>query len=349
MQIRGVIFNVGSETIKYSFFKGKQIMERKKIYARPNKKIINNILDEAELKLGKIDIVAHRVVHGYGLKSCFVNKNVINKIKKASPLAILHNPYQLKVIEIIKEKWSKLKQFVAFDTDAFTELPLISKTYALPLSVVEKYKIYRYGFHGLNIEYINSLLKREIGKKFNAIIFHLGAGCSVTAIKNGKPIETSMGFTPLEGCIMVNRAGNIDAGIVLFLCKKLGIKKTEKNLHNAGILALTGIKDIRKVIELRNKSKRYGFAFEMFCYRASQIAASYMINFDNIDAFVFTGGIGENSWQVRERIMSWLKIKIDKKKNKKNEKYIRNKKPYILVIKANEEKTILDKLFSMIK
>ncbi|MEM2707553.1 MAG: hypothetical protein QXQ30_00530 [Candidatus Pacearchaeota archaeon] len=340
--MKGIIFNVGSETIKYSFFKDFEIINKEIIYAKPNKNLILNIFKKAEKEFKKIDVVAHRVVHGYGSKSNFLNKKILNNIANAIPLAPLHNPFQLKVIKIIKKEFPKLKQFIAFDSDIFLDLPLISKIYALPTKIIKKYKIYRYGFHGLNVENIIEELKKENLK--NAIIFHLGAGCSITAIKNFKPIETSMGFTPFEGSIMINRSGSIDPGIVLFLIKKIGIKNTEKILNNSGILALANTKKFEKIIMLRNKNKKYNFAFNIFCYSIAKIASSYLINFEDIDAFVFSGGIGENSWPVREKIMKFLKVKIDKMKNIRNEKYLNNEKPYVLVIRADEEKIILKKL-----
>lgn len=340
--MKGIIFNVGSETIKYSFFDDSRIFGKYTIYKKPNRNLILKIIKKAKIKLGKLDVVAHRVVHGYGCKSNFLNKKIESSINKAIKLAPLHNPFQLKVIKIIKKEFPKLKQFIAFDTDVFIDLPLVSKIYALPNKIIKKYKIYRYGFHGLSIEYIIENLKQENLK--DSIIFHLGGGCSVTAIKNFKPIDTSMGFTPLDGCVMINRSGSLDPGIILFLVKKLGIKNTEKILNNSGIFGLTNSKNFKKIIELRNKNKNYKLAFDIFCYSIAKIANSYLINYDKIDSFVFTGGIGENSWITREKIMELLKVNIDKIKNKKNERFLNQEKPYVLVIKANEEEIILKKL-----
>ena len=338
--MKGIIFNVGSETIKYSFFADKKIIKKKIKLGKITKKAIINILKEGEKILNGIDVVCHRVVHGYGLKSQFLNNKLIKEIKKACEIAPLHNPYELKVIEIIRKEKPKLKQFIAFDTDVFDQLPKINKLYALPEWLTKKFKIYRYGFHGLSIEYVIEKMKEKGIKNF--IVLHLGGGSSVTAIKNLKPIDTSMGFTPLEGCVMMNRPGSIDPGIVLFLCKKLGTKKTERILHNSGIKALANTTNFKKILKLKNKREK--FAFDFFCHSISKIAYSYFKYFDKIDAIIFTGGIGENSYKVREKICEQLRIKIDKLKNKKNKKFLREKKPYIIILKTEEEEIILKKL-----
>jgi len=341
--MRGIIFNVGSETIKYSLFIDKKIVEKKVVKGKVRKELILKILKNVEKKIGYVDVICHRVVHGYGNKSGFLNKKLFKDIKRAEELAILHNPYQIKVIEIIKKERPNLKQFLAFDTDAFINIPNINKTYALPINIIKKFKIQKYGFHGLSVEYVIEEMKKEGIKNF--IIFHLGGGCSVTAVKDLKPIDTSMGFTPLEGCIMMNRPGSIDPGIVLFLCKHISIKETEKILHESGIKALANTTDFKKI--LRQKTKEEKFAFDLFCHSIIKIGYSYLPYFKKpkkLEAIVFTGGIGENSWKVRERICKAFGINIDRLKNKRNEKFLTSKKPHAIIIKTNEEEIIIKKL-----
>jgi acetate kinase len=341
--MKGVIFNVGSENVKYAFFVDKKIVEKKVVKQKISKNLVLKILKEVEKEV--LDVVCHRVVHGYGNTSQFLNEKLFKEIKKASDLARLHNPYQIKAIEIIKKERPNLKQFIAFDTDAFLNLPKINKIYALPKIIVEKFKIYRYGFHGLSVEYVIEKMK-EYGLK-NFIVFHLGGGCSITAVKNLRPIDTSMGFTPLEGCVMMNRPGSIDPGIVLFLCKNLGIEKTEKILYNSGMKSLANTTNFKKISKLKTRKDR--FAFEFFCNSLAKVAYSYLKYFDKLDAIVFTGGIGENNYKVREKVCKELNIRIDNLKNKKNEKILRNKKPYVMVIETNEEEVILRKLEKAIK
>lgn len=215
MKKRVLVFNVGSSSIKYSLFEDSNLinsedfekLETKEDYIKSFKKIFKKI------DVKNIDAIAHRVVHGGDLKKpSRITKEVKDKIKKYSEFASLHNPKQLMVIELCEHY--KKPQYAVFDTMFFSELPEFSQIYAIPKELTKKYNIKRYGFHGLSHEYASRNLK---GK---TIVCHLGSGSSMSAVFNGKPVDTTMGLTPLEGLIMGTRSGSIDPGIIFFLEKK---------------------------------------------------------------------------------------------------------------------------------
>ncbi|MEM4152541.1 MAG: hypothetical protein QXK80_00250 [Candidatus Pacearchaeota archaeon] len=316
-----LIFNVGSETLKYSIYENKNLIKKETIYTR-DFKIVKKILQEA-----KPAFIVHRVVHGGEIsKPCFINKNIIKEIEKYSKFAPLHNPYELEVIKLCK-KYSKVKQIAVFDTSFFVDLPEKVKIYALPMKIIKKYGIRRYGFHGLNHEYI--------AKKFpdkNIVSCHLGAGCSIAAISKGKALDISMGMTPLEGSIMVTRTGSIDPGIILWLVEEFGLKKTKELLNfKSGLYGLTGLKDVKKIVDTRGKEQN-ALALEVFCYNVAKIICSYQAALGNIDLIIFSGGIGEANKWIRNKICNYLPFKFA-----------------IAVVKANEEEIMLEKAIELIK
>ena len=210
-----LVFNVGSSSIKYSLFENKK-RTFKKTFEKLNliqdyKKTFEKIFNELEKE--KFDLIVHRIVHGGDLKKPVkINSQIKNKIKEFSKFAPLHNPKQLEIINLC-EKFKK-PQYAVFDTMFFSELPEVSKTYAIPKSISKKHKIQKYGFHGLSHSSVSKKLKNK------TIVCHLGKGSSISAIKNKKPIDTSMCLTPLEGLIMCTRSGSIDPGLIMFLQKK---------------------------------------------------------------------------------------------------------------------------------
>ncbi|MCX8194105.1 MAG: acetate kinase [Candidatus Pacearchaeota archaeon] len=315
-----LIFNVGSETLKYSVYENRNFLKKEIIYTR-DYKIVKKILKEINPTC-----IIHRVVHGGELNQVrFIDKKVIKEIEKYSKFAPLHNPYELEVIKLC-QKYSKVKQIAVFDTSFFVDLPEKAKIYALPLKLLKKYKIRRYGFHGLNHEYI----ARKFPDK-NIISCHLGSGCSIAAISKGKALDISMGMTPLEGSIMVTRSGSIDPGIVLWLVEEFGLKKAKEILNfKSGLYGLTGLRDVKKIVDTRAEEQN-ALALEAFCYNIAKIICSYQAALGNIDLIVFSGGIGEANEWIRNKICSYLPFKFA-----------------IAVIKANEEEIMLEKALELI-
>ncbi|UCD21222.1 MAG: acetate/propionate family kinase [archaeon] len=342
--MKTIIFNVGSTNLKYNLYDKRQITQRK-IYYKNSKQLKDKIKKVLSFKP---DLIIHRVVHGGDMKNSVITNSILKKLEKLNELAPLHNPRQLEVIKICR-RLSKAKQIAVFDTAFFLDLPKISKTYALPKKLAKKYHIQRYGFHGINHRFMESYVKKR-----KVITCHLGAGSSITAWSNHKPLDTSMGFTPLEGVMMVTRTGSIDPSIALFLQEKL--KLTPKNVlkllnEKSGFYGLTGSKDIEKIV---NQRKKYRLAFELFCYSIAKQISAYVATLNGLDCLVFSGGIGELSWPTRERICSYLKhlgLKLSRTDNIKNKEVISSSysKIKVFVVKANEAEVMLGEVKKILK
>ncbi len=342
-----LVFNVGSSSIKYSLFEDSALIKSEdyeKLKTREDyEKSIRKIFKK--ININKIDIIIHRVVHGGSLeKPARITERVKKQIKKFSEFAPLHNPRQLMVIELC-EKYKK-PQYAVFDTMFFSSLPEVAKIYAIPKEITAKYGIKRYGFHGLSHESVSKNLK---GK---TITCHLGSGSSISAILNGKSVDTSMGFTPLEGLIMGTRSGTIDPGIIFFLEKKgYNVKKilTEKS----GLKGICSYEDFRNILSNYYKNKDCRLAYDIFVYQIVKTIGSYIAILGGLDNLVFTAKIGENSAEIREDICSHLRflgIKIDKKKNDLNSEIISSKKSMVKVFvkKTNEEKMAVEEILKVI-
>lgn len=277
----------------------------------------------------EINAVGHRVVHGGSkyLSSVIINEEVKREIYNNFELAPLHNPYNYKGIEAIEKLLPGMPQVAVFDTSFHQTLPEIAYRYPLPEKLYQQYRIRRYGFHGISHRYVTervaALLKLPI-EKVSLISLHLGAGSSVTAIKNGASIDTSMGFTPMEGTMMDTRSGNIDPGIIFFLHKAgWTINDIESCLNReSGVLGVSSISDETRDVseEMLKGDPRAKLAIEMSAYRLKRyIGAFYAVMRDVPQAIAFTGGIGANNWVMREEVCAGLEfmgIKLDQEKNK---------------------------------
>lgn len=342
-----LIFNVGSSSVKYSFFKDSELMELGNFERLKTKedydKAVKTIF--AKLDIKKIDVIAHRVVHGGDLKKpSRITGEVKDKIKEFSELAPLHNPRQLLVIELCEEY--KKPQYAIFDTMFFSEIPEVAKIYAIPKNLTEKYKIRRYGFHGLSHEFVSK------GLKGKTITCHLGSGSSISAILNGKAVDTSMGFTPLEGLIMGTRSGTIDPGIIFFLEKKE--HKMEKILtEESGLKGICGYNDFRDILANLEKDKDCKLAYDLFVNSVVKIIGSYIGVLGGLDNLVFTAAIGENVARFREDVCNHLKfldIELEKEKNKSNSEVISSAKSKVKVFvkKTNEEKMAVEEVLKIL-
>ncbi len=278
-----------------------------------------------------IQAVGHRVVHGGErfTQSVLITDEVIRGLEDCIDLAPLHNPANIKGITAARALFGEgLPQVAVFDTAFHQTLPDHAFLYALPYQLYRRYRVRRYGFHGTSHRYVAyryRQLRRRPREETNIITLHLGNGCSAAAIRNGNSLDTSMGFTPLEGLVMGTRCGDIDPAIIDFIATKEGLSSGEvETLLNkqSGLLGISGLtSDMRELLaEAQEENDRRALlAIEIFCYRVRKYIGAYLAAMNGADAIVFTGGIGENSWEVRSRIcngLQWLGLELDEELNR---------------------------------
>ena len=268
--------------------------------------------------LADIHAVGHRVVHGGEKfqKSVRINPEILRGIEDCIELAPLHNPSNIKGIRAVYELLGDgVPQVAVFDTAFHSTMPDISYLYGIPYQYYRRYKIRRYGFHGTSHRYIAYRYRQHLGiglKDVNIISLHLGNGSSVCAIQNGKSMDTSMGFTPLEGLVMGTRAGDIDFSIAEYLTHKEGLTLNQIDMllnKQSGLLGISGLtSDMRELLEEcdENQDRRAKLAIDIFCNRVQKYIGAYFVEMDKVDAIVFTGGIGENSAVIRKLICKKL-------------------------------------------
>ena len=265
--------------------------------------------------LSEIGGVGHRVVHGGEefTGSVVVDDEVITSIEKFADLAPLHNPPNLAGIRAVQRRIPDVPQVACFDTAFHSTIPEVAYMYALPYELYEKHHIRRYGFHGVSHRYVARRAAAIMGRHkydINVITCHLGNGCSITAVKEGRSVDTSMGFTPLEGVPMGTRSGDLDPAILFYLGDK-GYDVNKLNVlcnKQSGLIGISGASnDIRNLIELAEKGhERAKLAIDVFCYRIKKYIGAYAAVLGVVDAVVFTGGIGENAVRLRSQICSDL-------------------------------------------
>src|SRR5690349_14377732 len=272
-----------------------------------------------------VHAIGHRVVHGGErfTHSVLITDEVLRGIEDCIDLAPLHNPANIKGIMAAREVFGAgLPQAAVFDTAFHQTLPETAFLYALPYQLYRRHRIRRYGFHGTSHRYVAYRYRKLRGIErddTNIITLHLGNGCSIAAIKDGNSIDTSMGFTPLEGLVMGTRSGDIDASIVDLIATKEGLscREVETLLNKqSGLLGISGLTDdMRELLAeaQEHNDRRARLAIEIFCYRARKYIGSYLAAMNGADAIVFTGGIGENSAEIRARIcgeLNWLGVAL---------------------------------------
>lgn len=312
-----LVLNSGSSSIKYKLFNVLDNKERlldSGLEERIGEKIPTH--REALLLImkgmdRKVEAVGHRVVHGGDRfkKSVLIDDEVIKAVKNFSELAPLHNPPNLSTIRESKSLLPSVPHVAVFDTAFYQTMPECAYLYAIPYEFCEKYKIRKYGFHGTSHRYVAykvaQTLRRPI-EELKLITCHLGNGCSITAVKYGKAVDTSMGFTPLEGLVMGTRSGDMDPAIVPYIMKKecMTIDEVIDLLNKkSGLLGISGISnDMRELIRTEKSNKRVKLALEIFIYRIKKYIGAYMAVMGGVDAVVFTGGIGQNHPGLMRRI-----------------------------------------------
>ena len=311
----------------------------------------------------EIAAVGHRVVHGGETLAApaFITPEVKDEIKRIFPLAPLHNPAHYLGIEVAEKIFTDAKQIAVFDTAFYSSLPPKAYRYAIPSEFYNTHKIRVYGFHGTSHKYVSEQAIQYLGKKeSNIITIHLGNGCSMAAIQNGKCVDTSMGLGPLDGLIMGTRSGNIDPSVIFHLVSQLGydIEQVSTLLNKkSGMLGLTGYSDMRAIKkEIENGSAEAKLAYEMYAYRIKKYIGSYTAILNGLDAIVFTGGVGENDSLTRKLVttdLDYIGIKPDLEKNEQRNPGIQeinaaNSKVKILIVPTNEELEIANQCFHML-
>lgn len=302
----------------------------------------------------EISAVGHRVVHG-GEAFQFptiIDKGVIAAIRVNIPLAPLHNPANLTGIEVAQSIFPNSAQVAVFDTAFHQTIPKQAFLYALPYYLYNKDRIRRYGFHGTSHSYVAEKCADYIGRplsELNLISIHLGNGASMAALKNGKCVDTTMGMTPLEGLVMGTRSGDVDPALPFFLANhlKMSLKEIDKLLNKeSGLMGICGTNDMREVLDKRNAGDTFAkLAIEIYCYRIKKYIGAYFAVLETLGGIIFTGGIGENSPDIRElscKGLGKLGIEMDPGKNSENKKEIREISSHgsevkILVIPTDEE------------
>ena len=317
-------------------------------------KVLTDPKDGVIKSFDEIEAVGHRVVHGmeYFNKSVLITPEVIERVKECYPVAPLHNPANITGIEAVTELMPDTPQVAVFDTAFHQTMPAKAYMYALPYEDYEKYGVRRYGFHGTSHRYVSKRVCEFLGVPYDKqriITCHIGNGGSVTAIKDGKSIDTSMGLTPTEGLVMGTRVGDVDPGALVYLMERLNLDADGLLKHinkESGIAGISGIsndmRDIEKAIEEGND--RAKLALEMFEYRLLKYIGAYTAVLGGVDIIVFTGGIGENQPSTRESIckqLAFLGVTFNEEANKtRGEEVVisgEDSKVKVVVIPTDEE------------
>lgn len=302
--------------------------------------------------LDEVDAFAHRVVHGGDLfsQSVIINDEILKQLDTIEHLAPLHNPHNIAAIKYFQKKFPAKTQIAVFDTAFHQTLSKEAFLYPLPYELYEKEHIRKYGFHGSSHAFLVQQAAKTLdkdNKDINCITLHLGNGASVCAVQNGKSIDTSMGFTPLQGLMMGTRCGDIDPSIVIYLQNQLdlSVEEIERLLNKkSGLKGICNCSDMRQVIHYANNGNDLAqLALEMFVYSIVKYIGSYHVILGKIDAIIFSGGIGEHSWEIRkmvcDKISTALGIIIDEQANKSHQTILSTKKSAVKVfnIATNEE------------
>jgi len=364
----GLVERIGQEGSKLHYTsKDFSITEEMEIpdHSVALKEITNILMDDKKgviKNASGIFAIGHRVVHGGATfsETIIIDQKVKEKIKELFSLAPLHNPGHLTGIEVAEEIFPKARQVAVFDTTFHRSIPARAHKYAIPNSFLYENKIQVYGFHGTSIKYVSEQAIQIIKKPQSKIITaHLGNGCSITAVKDGKSIDHSLGFGPTSGLIMGTRSGDIDQSVIFYMTEHLGYtsKEVSNILHNkSGMLGLTGYSDLRDIeSEAEKGNYECKLALEMNAYRIKKYIGAYTAAMNGLDALVFTAGIGENSSTIRKMVceeMQFLGIELDQLKNDARSQENRiisteKSKVTVLVIPTNEELEIAKQTYAL--
>ena len=348
----GQIENIGTKKAKLSFNNSVTAQNNGiPIKAKDHNEAASHLIDwlEKQEGFGSIKAIGHRIVHGMKhTKPEIISAKLLKELKKISAYDPDHLPDEIRLIEVFGKRYPSLKQVACFDTSFHTCMPTVAKLLSIPRRYYEK-GIQRYGFHGLSYSYLMQELNLIAGNnvaKGKVILAHLGSGASLAAVKEGKSIDTSMGFTPASGLPMSTRTGDLDPGVAWYLMQfeKLSPKEFNHLInHESGLLGISKTSsDMRELMELEDTNGNAKDAIELFCYQTKKWIGSFAVVLGGLDTLVFSGGIGQHSPKVRSKIcdnLGFLGIELDEIKNRNNEAIISAKKSKVnvRVITTNEE------------
>lgn len=321
-------------------------------------------LAEALQRVPSIDAVGHRVVHGGNAfrDPVLVDEQVRQEIARLAELAPLHNPAALAGIDAAQRRFANVPHVAAFDTTFHRDIPDPAAVYPIPWDWTTRWQLRRFGFHGLSVEYAVERTSELLGRMpYRLVVCHLGAGCSVTAVRDGRSIHTSMGFTPLEGTMMVQRSGSIDPGMLTYLLTRggLGVDDVDRGLNEqSGLLGVSGVStDLREVLSAAaDGNQRAQLARDMFVHHLAETIGGMLAALGGLDALVFTGGIGEHSAEIRaaacERF-GFLGLELDAARNAARpadaDVASAASRVRVLVIAAREDLAILRQVRAVLK
>ena len=370
----GLVERIGIEGsyIKHTVFKGEEkfVSEKSAFIADHGEglKQVLSLLTEGEFAViaspDDIHAVGHRVVHGgeHFSGATLITEEVKNKITKLFSLAPLHNPVNLKCIEVAEDTFRNAKQVAIFDTAFHQTIPQQAFRYAIPERYYKEEGIRVYGFHGTSHKYVSEQAMQWLNKKDSKLIsIHLGNGCSITAIENGKSIDTSMGFGPLSGLVMGTRSGDIDPSVIFHLIEHAGYSHEQlSTLFNkqSGLLGVGGSSDMRDIRKMAASGDENAvLSLELYAYRIKKFIGSYAAILNGIDAIIFTAGVGENDKDMREAVcteLDFMGIKLDQESNRQYNGGLMDvstadSKVKILVIPTNEEFEIASQCYSLLQ
>ncbi len=360
----GEIENIGSKKATLNF--NNTITQQKNsesIKATSHNQAANHLINFLEKQEGfdSVKAIGHRIVHGMNhTEPELITDDLLNELKKISAFDPEHLPEEIELIEAFSKRYQALKQIACFDTSFHTSMPVVAKLLSIPRRYYEM-GIQRYGFHGLSYSYLMKELERIAGAeaaKGKVVLAHLGNGASLTAVKDGKSIDTSMGFTPTSGLPMSTRTGDLDPGVAWYLMQheKLTPKKFSHLInHESGLLGISETNsDMRELMKIEDTDERAKEAIALFCYQTKKWIGSFAAVLGGLDVVVFSGGIGEHSPEVRSKIckgLEFLGIELDEIKNTNNEPVISTEisNVTVRVIKTNEELMIATLVCNFLK
>jgi acetate kinase len=360
--------NTGSSSVRLGMFEKtpKGLIRIDERHVKPDEGIpadqLKRFLHE---RPGRMNAASHRIVHGGPAlaTSCIISEKVEKEIDRLSGLAPLHNPVALKWVRACRAVvGGDIPQVAVFDTAFYAAMPDVSRMYALPKDLCSTHGVIRYGFHGIAHRAMFQRLKKlrpDISKEGKVISIQLGSGCSITAIKDGLPADTSMGFSPNEGLVMSTRSGDIDSGVLVYLENKAGlsINEIDKILNkSSGLLGVSAMSGDMKIL-LASDDQGARLAVELYCYRVKKYIGAYAAALGGVDAILFGGGVGENAPPVRRKIlenMEWCGVSLDRKANDVvvgKEGYISSDKSMVdvLVIPVDEAAVLAKEAVNVLK
>jgi acetate kinase len=341
--------NAGSSSVKFALHRIRAGEEKLLFQGNLDNVPENVCLSDWLVKqpgVDQITAIGHRVVHGMShTRPLLITTYLIEEFKTMVSYDPEHMPGEIKLIELLMEKFPGLPQIACFDTVFHHTMPIVAQTLAIPRKYQQK-GLRRYGFHGISYQYLTeqlTLLSKEDVSNNRVIMAHLGSGASLAAVSNGRCMDTSMGFTPAAGIAMSTRCGDLDPGVASYLLKDGKLNPAEFNQmvnHESGLLGVSEISsDIRELLRIRDKDNRASEAIDLFCYQISKYIGAYAAALGGIDTLVFSGGIGEHLPEIREQVcrnLGFLGISLDNSKNSRNEDIISTGKVCVRVIPTNE-------------